>query len=130
MMSNLIACIGKGGIALLLGLVFLSGCSPTTQPSAEGSVDQVISRFFHAVAADDIDAYTSLIKDWNDLDELSQQRIIQDWKTMTARIEEGGGLEKIDYSRLTVPLELVLKGGAIEVRQPLVFEDGQWSIRP
>ena len=129
MKKNVVIVVLAVVVIALLIVQFMS--RPDSNDRGQMALDHVIEEFYAAVENEDRDAYAAMIYGWGEMEEEHQQRVIDRLARYHEEFEGGGGLDRIDFKRANITLEFVFANEGIrEHRQPAIFEDGQWKLRP
>lgn len=91
----------------------------------------MVIQFYEAVNDRNPEVYTSMFFGWDLLDEERQARIISRYERLAEDFQAQGGLEDLQFSRVNFIFEFVFSNDQTrEHSQPLLFENGEWKIRP
>lgn len=129
MKKNLIIVV-LGIAVIVLFILLLLPSQNDHEPLSEGA-DQMVIQFYEAVNDRNPEIYTSMFYGWDLLDEERQARIISRYERLAEDFEAQGGLADLQFSRVNFIFEFAFSNDQTrEHSQPLLFENGEWKIRP
>ena len=120
-------------IVVLAGIVVVLALRKCPEPPVAVGVDPmiVLNEYFEAIQQGDANAASRLIYNWNGLDEDARQAVLDNIAYEISTFEYYGGLTDIILHGGNFSIDFVLQNGdTLQHRQPLLFGEDGWRIRP
>lgn len=120
-------------VVVLAGVIVALSLRKCPEPPAQVGIDPmiVLNEYFDAIQEGDVSVASRLIFNWNELDENSRQAVLDNIEYEISTFEYYGGITEILLHGGNFSIDFVLQNGdTLQHRQPLLFGEEGWRIRP